>query len=289
MHHRFYAPDLVIGADAVELPADEGRHLSRVLRLHAGDEVRVFDGRGREYAARVAHIDGARVVVAIGAELPDEGTEPKVPIVLAQALLKGDGMDQVVRDAVMLGVSRVVPLETARAEVPARRVSASGRVSRWQRIAVASVKQCGRAVVPEVAEPRRLEVCLREYEAARCFLLAEPALDGGLDMTAADGRAGDGVARRVEIPVPSPPSHGVLLIVGPEGGWTAGEVAAATRAGCRLLTLGRRTLRADAAAAVGLTALQCFLGDFSSTPGPRSPTPDPCPESSLGAGRSSIR
>jgi 16S rRNA (uracil1498-N3)-methyltransferase len=248
MHARFYAPNLLVGATAVELPADEGRHLSHVLRLRAGDEVRLFDGRGREYTGRVAQIAGARVVVAVGAELPNEGAEPGVPIVLAQALLKGDGMDHVVRDAVMLGVSRVVPLETARVEVPARRASASGRVARWQRIAVASAKQCGRSVVPEVAEPRGLEECLREYASARRFLLAEPAL---------------GVERATEDPALPPPTGGVLLLVGPEGGWAPAEIDAAVSAGCQPLTLGRRTLRADAAAVVGLTALQCHLGDFA--------------------------
>ncbi len=116
----------------------------------------MFDGRGREFDGRVELVERSRAVVAVGAELPAAGTEPAVAMSLAQALLKGDGMDQVVRDAVMLGVSRIVPLETGRCETTAKRVMASGRVARWQRIAVASTKQCGRTVVPEVMEPRTL-------------------------------------------------------------------------------------------------------------------------------------
>ena len=79
--------------------------------------------------------------------------EPSVPLTLVQAVPKGDAMDQIVRDAVMMGVAGVVPLVSERAEVSVERVQASGRVARWQRIAVASAKQCGRAVVPDVHEP----------------------------------------------------------------------------------------------------------------------------------------
>ncbi len=176
MHARFYAPDLFSGCHLVELPADEAEHLSRVLRLRVGAEVRLFDGRGHEFDGRVEVVERSRVVVAAGRELPDAGAEPRVGVVLAQALLKGDAMDQVVRDAVMLGVSEIVPLETVRCEMPARRVKSTGRVARWQRIAVASVKQCGRAVVPKVCEPRRLDECLREFQGMPGYMLAEPAL-----------------------------------------------------------------------------------------------------------------
>lgn len=246
MHARFYAPDLFSGCHLVELPADEAEHLSRVLRLRVGAEVRLFDGRGHEFDGRVEVVERSRVVVAAGRELPDAGAEPRVGVVLAQALLKGDAMDQVVRDAVMLGVSEIVPLETVRCEMPARRVKSTGRVARWQRIAVASVKQCGRAVVPKVCEPRRLDECLREFQGMPGYMLAEPAL----------------AAPRSAPPSSLPAPARALLIVGPEGGWTTDEVTAAVAAGCQPLTLGPRTIRADAAAVVGLTALQCFWGEF---------------------------
>jgi 16S rRNA (uracil1498-N3)-methyltransferase len=249
MHARFHAPALVEGASTVELPPDEAEHLSRVLRLRVGAEVRLFDGRGREFEGRVASMARARVSVAVTGEVRPPGAEPAVRLVLAQAVLKGDAMDQVVRDAAMLGVSRIVPMVTAHGEVPLRRLQGAGRVPRWQRIAVASVKQCGRAVVPVVEEPRPLaEVLARLQEDAR-FILAEPA--------GAAGEAGEGLSW--ELPVPG----SAVLLVGPEGGWASEEVAAALAAGCRPLTLGPRTLRADAAAVVGITALQCVWREFS--------------------------
>jgi 16S rRNA (uracil1498-N3)-methyltransferase len=252
MHARFYAPNLDTGSSSVELPPEEAEHLARVLRLGAGAEVRVFDGRGREFTGRVERVDRSRTVVTIDREVPAAGgAESPLSVVLAQALLKGDSMDQVVRDAVMLGVSRIVPLQTERSQMPASRVLASGRVERWRRIAVASVKQCGRAVVPEVAAPETLDQCLRGFAGTARFFLAEPAL------------AGAALPARVVLP-PAGSREPILLVAGPEGGWTAGELAAAAAAGCRPLTLGPRILRAEAAATVGITALQCFYGDFAS-------------------------
>jgi 16S rRNA (uracil1498-N3)-methyltransferase len=175
--------------------------------------------------------------------------EPSVPLTLVQAVPKGDGMDRIVRDAVMLGVAAIVPLVSGRTEISNSRLMASGRVERWQRIAVASVKQCGRAFVPVVHPPLTLEACFRSVLTARRFLLAEP----GLSSTGAVG---------VHSLLAEPAPKSAMLIVGPEGGWTDEETALANRAGCVTLTLGPRTLRADAAAAVGITALQCAWGDI---------------------------
>jgi 16S rRNA (uracil1498-N3)-methyltransferase len=248
MHARFHAPNLVPDGSVVELPRDEAEHLSRVLRLRAGARVQVFDGRGHEYLGRVEVVERTRVTVAIEDRLPS-APEPSVLLTLVQAVPKGDSMDQIVRDAVMLGVTAIVPLVSDRAEVDARRLSSSGRVARWQRIAVASVKQCGRAVVPVVHEPYTLEACLRAFATTRRYLLAEPGL---LTIPPV------GVRSLLGESVP----ESALLIVGPEGGWTDEEVSLANRVGCVPLTLGPRTLRADAAAVVGITALQCVWGDL---------------------------
>jgi 16S rRNA (uracil1498-N3)-methyltransferase len=248
MHARFYAPGLSSDSPAVDLPLDEAVHLSRVLRLRAGDPVRVFDGRGREFSGKVHHVGRGSATVTLDGEVTPV-REPSVRLTLVQAVPKGDAMDRIVRDATMLGVAAILPLVSARTEASVRRLEASGRVNRWQRIAVASVKQCGRAVVPVVLQPETLEGCFGRVDAARRYLLAEPGL---LQV--------DSVGVRSLSAEPAPAS--ALLIVGPEGGWTQDEVEAARRAGCTPLTLGPRTLRADAAAAVAITALQCAWGDL---------------------------
>src|SRR5512137_1352034 len=147
MHVRFYAPGLSGGSPMVDLPREEAEHLSRVLRLQVGDPVRVFDGRGREFSGKVDRVARTAATVILESEVTPV-PEPSVRLTLIQAVPKGDAMDRIVRDATMLGVVAILPLVSARAEVSLRRLEASGRVDRWQRIAVASVKQCGRAVVP---------------------------------------------------------------------------------------------------------------------------------------------
>jgi 16S rRNA (uracil1498-N3)-methyltransferase len=248
MHARFYAPGVSSGSSVVDLPPEEAEHLSRVLRLRVGDAVQVFDGRGREFRGKVDHVGRAAARVALEGEVTP-AAEPSVRLTLVQAVPKGDAMDRIVRDATMLGVAAILPLVSARAEVSLRRLEAAGRVDRWQRIAVASVKQCGRAVVPAILKPEPLDGCLGRVDVACRYLLAEPGLQWA-----------DPVSVRSISARPAPPS--ALLIVGPEGGWTEDEVEAARRADCTPLTLGPRTLRADAAAAIAITALLCLWGDL---------------------------
>ena len=236
---RFYVPALDPRDRSVSLPEVEAGHLRRVLRLKTGAAVRLFDGRGREVEARVTSVDRASVVAQIGepvAPSPEWG----VRVTLAQAILKGDKTDDVVRDAVMMGVSGIQPLLTARTDVPAAAFSHGRRIERWHRIAVASAKQCGRAVVPPVRAPCSLRECLAEAPPGLRIMLVEPA---ALPSGAASWP-------------PADESGAATVLVGPEGGWEDDELAEALSAGCFLVSLGPRTLRADAAAIVALSVLQ---------------------------------
>ena len=137
----------------------------RVLRLEKGREVLVFNGRGHQCRARVELADKRGVVLRVDAPEP---SAPELPfaLTLAQAALKGDKTDDIVRDAVMLGVTAVQPLVTRFIDVPAGPLAVGRRVERWQRVAVSSVKQCGRSVVPIVREPATLETALAEARGA---------------------------------------------------------------------------------------------------------------------------
>ena len=242
MPPRFFAPALT-GLDApVPLPDGEAAHLTRVLRLGAGDTVAVFDGRGMEYLARVERAGRAGAVVRPYERVASD-REPAVALTVAPALLKGRRFDDVVRDATMVGATAVQPLTTARTVPPPR------DAGRWSRVAVASAKQCRRAFVPEVRPPRTLEWLIGRDRSAVRLLLAEPR-------AADDGAAGLRALARE----PRPAS--ATLAVGPEGGWTPDEVEAAVAAGFRVVTFGRLTLRADAVVACAAAVLLYVWGDL---------------------------
>ena len=143
-------------------------------------------------------------------------------------------MDGVVRDATMAGVAQIVPVVTERSLVG--RSVLRGAHERWQRIAVASAKQCGRARLPAIDPPQPLRVWLEAPFDGRRLLLAEPSSGDDHIQTMRAGLV--------------PPR--VACLVGPEGGWSASEREAAMTAGCVLVSLGSVTLRADA---VGLVAV----------------------------------
>lgn len=238
MPGRFYAPDAVEGA-TVALPEDEAQHLTRVLRLAAGACVVVFDGRGREFEAIVEKAGRSQVLVAVREPRAAALREPRAAVTLAQAVLKGDKMDDVVRDAVMMGAAAVQPMVTTHGDVTLAAVQRGRRRERWQRVAVSSAKQCGRAVVPPVLEA----VTFNELVAAQTI--------GPAVMFVEPGAAAK--ARPLSSLELEPPSE-VALFIGPEGGWTPEEVEAGARV-AHLITMGSRTLRADAMATVALAAL----------------------------------
>jgi 16S rRNA (uracil1498-N3)-methyltransferase len=245
--HRFFAPALDPGDETTDLPKDEAEHLTRVLRMGVGDTVAVFDGRGHEFIARVisAARRDVRVQLLSRVEPPPE---PAVPLTLVQAVLKGDKMDDVVRDAVMLGVAAIQPIVTKRTESTVAAVIRGARVDRWRRVALASAKQSGRAVLPEIRMPLTFEHYLEEPGAALRLLLVEPGAHADVEPVS--------MLKRAATPADA------ALLVGPEGGWDKNEWAAAKTSGARLVTLGERTLRADAVPVVAITVLQ-FLWDHS--------------------------
>jgi 16S rRNA (uracil1498-N3)-methyltransferase len=242
MHARFFLPDLRPDASAA-LPRDEAEHLLRVLRLHAGDTIAVFDGRGHEYLARIESVTRRDVIVRpTVARRP--APEPAVRLTVALAVTKGDRMDAAVRDATMLGASLVQPVVTARTETTLTSLARGRRDERWRRVAIASVKQCGRAVVPEVANPLSFADYLRAESADLRLMLVEPRAEASATLA--------GVSK----------PESAALLIGPEGGWTAEEIEDACRSGFHPITLGQRTLRADAMPIAAIAVLQFIWGDL---------------------------
>ena len=249
MRARFLAPAAHATGAVVALPDQEAEHLTRVLRLKRGDAVIVFNGQGLAFDALVqsARKEGAEVLIGARREA---APEPRVAITLVQAVLKSDKMDDVVRDAVMIGVAAIQPMIATRCEVTEAAILRGRRRERWERIAVSSAKQCGRAVVPAILEPEPFRAVAALVDEGRlpgpALMLVEPA--AGVEVVSLgelDGR---------------PPREASVLI-GPEGGWTPAEIASASER-CGLITLGGRTIRGDAMALVAVASLFTKWGEY---------------------------
>lgn len=243
---RFYAPNLDPELASVMLPPDEARHLTRVLRLGAGAEVSVFDGRGADYRAVVEAAVRETASLRILERLPS-APSPAVRVTVVQAVLKGDSMDAAVRDATMLGAEAIVPVLTAHTDVKPSFARRPETLDRWRRVALASVKQCRRATLPVIHETRELEQWIAAPPSGLRLMCVEPS---------AEGAARTLSSLRGELR-----GDTVTVLLGPEGGWSPGEIAAAVAAGCVPVTLGPLTLRADAMAVAALVAVQVSWPD----------------------------
>ena len=250
MNARFYLPRASGQGQRLALPEDEAQHLTRVLRLGEGAPISVFDGRGREFDAVVETAGKTEVLVTVGQEQKPPATEPRVGMTLVQAVLKGDKMDDVIRDAVMMGVAAIQPTVTARTEVTLATLTKGHRRERWQKIAISSAKQSGRATVPEILEPCAFSLIPPA--------LADTALPGPVLILVEPSATIMAVAfRDLDPTVPSQ----AMVIIGPEGGWDPDEIEATSMI-CLPVTLGARTLRADAVAVVALSALFTIWKEF---------------------------
>ena len=226
----------------VVLPQRQAHHALRVLRLAAGDDVVLFDGGGGEYAGRIEPA-GAEVRVALLRHDPADRTPP-LPITLAQALVAAEKMDWLVQKATELGVAGIAPLETERCVVRLSGERSVRRVAHLREVAVSACEQCGLNRVPQVADLERLP-----------DFLAAASQDQAARVVLAPG------ARRRLAELPRP-SGRVLLLVGPEGGLSAGELAAARSCGFEQVSLGPRTLRTETAGLAAIAAMLALWGDF---------------------------
>jgi 16S rRNA (uracil1498-N3)-methyltransferase len=243
---------ILIGAALAEgaeiaLPDDIAHQARDVLRLAPGDSLALLDGRGGEWTATLVAVGRAGVQARLGARAEADG-EPRSHIVLYQGLLKAAKFEWVLQKGTELGVAAFVPLRTERSVTGAEDVGTSKR-TRWQRILTEATEQCGRARVPDLAEPLALA------EAARALPPGALALIPWERERATSLRAAlAGLASESE-PV-------IHLFIGPEGGFAEREVALAREHGVVPVSLGPRILRAETAAIAAVTLALAAVGDL---------------------------
>jgi 16S rRNA (uracil1498-N3)-methyltransferase len=219
----------------IEIAGPEAHHLLHVLRLRPGDEIVVFDGLGKQFRAVLTRCE--RAAAWAGSLTPLPSRESPLELSLAVALPKADKMAIVVQKTTELGVRRLFPLFTSRTVV--RPSDTHKQLARWRRTAEEACKQSGRAFVPIIAEPLPFDELLElDLPSTRLLLTG-----GGSNLT------------------DKPEPLSCLAAVGPEGGWTEQEIAAALNRGFRPFALGPRTLRTETAAVTAAALLQWLWGD----------------------------
>ncbi len=248
---RFYAKPEAFAADtsSVRLSAEETRHARDVLRLERGEEVCVFDGEGQEYRCSIAQLNRDSVKVDVLDHVEPARPESLLDLMLGVALLKGEKFDLVVQKATELGATRFIPILTNRADVRIRSDDdAKRKLMRWQRIVLEATKQCGRARLMKIDAPVAF---------AELIERAEQGDELRLMFAEREGSPLSEVLKDLELM----PAKAIALI-GPEGGWTDGEIDEANKNGWRIVMLGGRVLRAETAAIVAVTLLQHRFGDL---------------------------
>jgi 16S rRNA (uracil1498-N3)-methyltransferase len=243
----FVAPEAVT-PPTIRITGDLLHHLRDSLRLYPGDSLILNDGRGTRYRVEVTQI----TTQSIDNRIIEQQTEPAhrtSPIVLGQALIKGDKMDWVIQKATELGVATIVPIHSTHSVIKPHPERLEHQRVRWNRIARDAAQQSERWTIPIIADPVDFaEVCRRYASAALKSMLVERSSGPSL----------------ATISLPLNHQHPIIVLIGPEGGWAPDEQRLAQEQNFVPLTLGPRILRSETAAIAALSILQSRLDEMVS-------------------------
>ena len=238
---RFFIDAPLALGTRLELPTQLSHHALRVLRLREGDPIALFNGRGGEFAARLA-INGSQAIAEIHAADAIERESP-LSVTLIQAWIATDKLDWVVEKSVELGVHSIVLMPAVRSIVRLADDRLAKRLLRLSELIIAACAQCGRNRIPRIEASASLAIALQSGRA--------------------DGTSGVLLRPNAELPLTMAPTHGRLAVaIGPEGGFDDGEIALALQLGYRAYRLGPRVLRTETAGLAALAALQAVAGDY---------------------------
>ncbi len=238
---RIFLPPEDITSDIVTITGDQARHLTLVLRVKPSDMISVMAGNGYEYECRIVSAHKKEVRAEVISKAPYSAESP-VSITVAQGISKGDRMDIAIQKSTELGATRIIPVITERSQV-----KHTHKVERWHKIALSAAEQSGRDKVPEIDEPTRLEEFLGSIPPGSSgIIFFEEKRERNLKKVLSGFK---GIKE-------------ITILIGPEGGFTKDEVAAATEKGFIAASLGPRILRTETAPITALSIIQYELGDM---------------------------
>ncbi len=241
--HRFFIPQLY--NEEMSITGVDAKHIGKVLRMQPGDKLQIVSDDGVSALAEVASITESTVTVRC-LEVLAESHEPAVKITLAQGLAKGEKMDFIIQKAVELGAYSIVPVAMEHSVVRLDGAKADKKVERWQKIAEAAAKQSKRDIIPQVQAVQSVSQMLANNNCKTKIIAYE--CEDRMSLKTALREAGQ--------------LDDLLLIIGPEGGISEGELSKAREAGAVPVSLGRRILRAETAGLVAMSAIFYETGDL---------------------------
>ena len=247
---RFFINKENIQGTRGTISGDEARHMIQVLRLKPGAQVILLDGQGGEYDATLEEIKDQEVHLTI-THTRSEQSAGTPAITICQGFLKEKKMDDMVRPLTELGMARFQPFFSQRVVARPKGDKLQKRKGRWEKIASEAVKQCGRATAPEIAETQELKPLLTELpqgDAALKLFFWEEAQTSFKEIEAM-GLQTKGLTD-------------IILMIGPEGGFTKEEAQLAKAHGFLIAGLGKRILRAETAPLAAISIVQHIFGDL---------------------------
>ncbi|MBW2466736.1 MAG: 16S rRNA (uracil(1498)-N(3))-methyltransferase [Deltaproteobacteria bacterium] len=249
MRRFFVDPENITGSTAI-LIDQEAHHVAKVLRLKTGTTITLFDGSGSYYEALLTKISPGLIETKIVAITPyiDTGDESRPTLHLAMGLLKGKKMDIVIQKTTELGVDT---LHSFYSRYCAVKEHSDKRLSRWEKIALEACKQSNRPKPPSITPPQDFD-----------SLLAVSGNDKhDLRLIFWENQTGQKSIREIFTQVEK--IHSIMIIIGPEGGFSPDEVDRAVDAGFEPVTMGTRILRAETAAIAAVSVIQHELGNLA--------------------------
>ena len=235
MPRFFVTPDQI-----PEIKGTDAHHIRHVLRMQVGDQLELLDGTGKIYTAKIAQMSKEKIICTILSE-KIEKSESKVSITIAQCLPKAKKMDLIIQKCTELGVAKIIPV------ISERSVAKGEKLERWKKIAKEASEQCGRATIPEISPLLKFSEVLKlakDYDLALIPWELE-------DKT---------TLKKILTGLEASRPAGLVILVGPEGGFSTQEVELVINAGFKSISLGKRILRTETA---GMAILSMINYEYS--------------------------
>lgn len=238
---RIYHPEILTAHSEIALSEDAANHVGRVLRMQPGQAIQLFDGSNQVFEASITQVDKKSVRVSLNQGVLADNESP-LNLHLGQVISRGEKMEFTIQKSIELGVNTITPLFSERCGVKLDGERLEKKLQQWQKIAIAACEQCGRNRIPEIRPAMQLEAWCNEQDDSLKLNL-HPRASHSINT------------------LPLPVSH-VRLLIGPEGGLSAEEIAMTSSYGFTDILLGPRVLRTETTALTAITALQVRFGDL---------------------------